>query len=222
MSKFIFVIGSSGTGKSTVSKEIEGIANELGASVAILELDHYYLPKHKMDPSKPKNFDIPEALEQQLVIEHLQALEAGNIINRPTYAMAPSDRVEGGEMPFVPQDIIIVEGIFAGDYVKYLNRETQRLKIYLQSPHVNDNYTRKESRDEVERQKSKEHIQAMKKNQIACLFKYVAPHMNSSDIIIDNSWQPSDDNLIEPMIQDDYLDLLKQFMRAKDCSLKMS
>ena len=44
MTKFIFVIGSTGTGKSTLSEEIENIARTKGLTVGILNLDHYYLP----------------------------------------------------------------------------------------------------------------------------------------------------------------------------------
>ncbi|CAM2784504.1 hypothetical protein LEWO105114_02535 [Legionella worsleiensis] len=191
VSKFIFVTGATGSGKSTVCDEIEQIVGRLGLTVATLSLDHYYLPKSELDPSKPKNFDIPEALEQKLITEHLTMLESGKTIARPTYDMTISDRVSGGEVEFLACDVIIVEGIFAAEYKLGLLRDTERLSIYLQSQQLNDNYTRKADRDRLVRRKTPEHIKAMRLNQIQCFFSFVAHHMTSSDIVIDNTWQPS-------------------------------
>ncbi|HAU1322171.1 TPA: uridine kinase, partial [Legionella pneumophila] len=190
VSKFIFVIGGTGTGKTTVSEEIKSIAEAQHLTVAILNLDHYYLPKSMIDPDKPKNFDVPEALEQTLIQQHLQDLEAGKTIFRPTYDMASSDRVLNGEMTIIPADIIIVEGIFAGEYLSSLRNQTEKLKIYLQSNQINDNYTRKEDRDIVERKRSSPHANVAKKNQMAGFFRYVATHMISSNMVIDNPWLP--------------------------------
>lgn len=190
VSKFIFVIGGTGTGKTTVSEEIKSIAEAQHLTVAILNLDHYYLPKSTIDQDKPKNFDVPEALEQTLIQQHLQDLEAGKTIFRPTYDMASSDRVLNGEIKIIPADIIIVEGIFAGEYLSSLRNQTEKLKIYLQSNQINDNYTRKEDRDIVERKRSSTHVNVAKKNQMAGFFRYVATHMISSNIVIDNPWLP--------------------------------
>nr|WP_255541664.1 uridine kinase [Legionella bononiensis] len=216
--KFIFVIGATGSGKSTVSTEMELLIKERGFSVATLSLDHYYLPKSRLDPNKPKNFDIPEALEQELIIDHLIALESGKTIARPTYDMEPSDRVPGGEVEFPPQDVIIVEGIFAGEYSRYLKRDTEQLKVYLHSPQLKDNYTRKEERDSVVRGKSAEHIKAMKSKQMLCLFQYIAPHMTTAHIVIQNEWQPaassSDGQSKTSMIIDDKLDRLVTFLSS--------
>ncbi len=216
MPKFIFVIGSSGTGKSTVSAEIQILVEKYGLTISVLNLDHYYLPKSMIDPDKPKNFDVPEALQESLIRTHLEQLEAGKTILRPTYDMPLSDRIVDGEVEFLATDVIVVEGIFAGEYMPSLKRDTDKLKVYVQSPQVNDNYTRKAERDAIERKKSEEHIRLMRKNQIGCLFQYVAPHMNSSQIVIDNDWQPivssSGEKVIKPMIVDDKLKTLLEFL----------
>ncbi|BCA95753.1 uridine kinase [Legionella antarctica] len=214
--KVIIVIGSSGSGKTTVAQEIAEQVKETGLSVAILSLDHYYLPKSRIDPTAEKNFDVPEALDQALIRSHLNALEVGKTIPRPTYDMPSSDRVIDGEVQFPPKDVIIVEGIFAGECLSYLKKQTDKLTVYIQSSHVTENYTRKAERDSVERQKSEAHIKAMKKNQIGCLFKYVAPHMNSAQITIENTWQPActvSDNIM-PMIIGDKLDVLREFLTS--------
>lgn len=174
------MIGGTGTGKTTGSEEIKSIAEAQHLTVAILNLDHYYLPKSMIDPDKPKNFDVPEALEQTLIQQHLQDLEAGKTIFRPTYDMANSDRVLNGEMTIIP----------AGEYLSSLRNQTEKLKIYLQSNQINDNYTRKEDRDIIERKRSSPHANVAKKNQMAGFFRYVATHMISSNMVIDNPWLP--------------------------------
>ncbi|KGP63316.1 uridine kinase [Legionella norrlandica] len=214
MPKFIFVIGGTGSGKSTVSEEIKLKAEDQQLTVSILSLDHYYLPKSKLDPEKPKNFDVPEALEQSLIREHLRDLEAGKAITRPTYSMVTGDRVEEGEVSIEPTNVIIVEGIFAGEYPSFLRRETEKFKVYLQSHQLKDNYTRKEERDMVERKQSESHIQAMKKNQMGGFFQYVATHMVSSDIVIDNIWLPTKNISSEkvPLIVKGELEKLLEFL----------
>lgn len=190
MTKFVFITGSSGTGKSTLAKEIASLVEKNGFTVAEFNLDHYYLPKKKSLELNIQNFDVPEAIEQKLVIKHLTDLEKGVKIFRPTYEMSISDRVENGEVEFHPQDVIIVEGIFAADYAKYLTKGAEIFKIYIESPRIKDNYTRKESRDMHDRKQSKDHIDLMKKNQISALFQFIATHATKSDIVIKNVWLP--------------------------------
>lgn len=225
MTQFIFVIGASGTGKSTISEEMEVIIRAKKLSVATLNLDHYYLPASKVVHSPTKNFDVPEALEQDLVKLHLKALEKGETIFRPTYNMKISDRVIDGEFEFPAQDVVIVEGIFAGEYIDFLEKSTSKFKVYVQSLHVPDNYTRKEERDTVEREKSEVQMRINKRNQLACLYTYVAPHMNTADIIIENTWQPAPDSDTSssvdtkvPMVINDKLVKLEKFLSASPTS----
>lgn len=194
MPKFIFITGSTGSGKTTVSKEIESIIKEQGLSVTTLSLDHYYLSKKMRDIVKPENWDVPNALDQKLIIQHLRDLEEGKTINRPTYKMECSDRDETIDTLISSEDVIIVEGIFAGEYYeKVLHRNTDKFKVYVHSQQLNDNHFRKELRDLFERQKTKDEIIIDRKNQNQCFFKYVVGNQNSSDLVIENPLKPSRD-----------------------------
>lgn len=222
MTQFIFVIGASGTGKSTVSEEMESIIRQKGLTVATLNLDHYYLPASKVVHTPEKNFDVPDALEQDLIKAHLKALEKGDTISRPTYNMKISDRVVGGEEEFPATDVVIVEGIFAGEYINTLDKNTATFKVYVQSMHVPDNYARKEERDTVEREKSEVQMRINKRNQLACLYKYVAPHMNDANLVIENTWQPGVESasvdIRVPMVTNDKLTKLEQFLSVTPTS----
>ncbi len=215
MPKFIFVSGASGTGKSRIGDELIAKINQKRLSVSILNLDNYYYGNDivsKMAPEDQSNFDRPEALEQSLIIQHLADLNAGKAINRPTYNMALSDR-EKETCPIDSADVIIVEGLFAHLFINTLPKyQNLSCLIYTESSHINLNYQRMKERDIVERQKDEEHIKKMKKNQIGGFFTYIADAKLKADIIIENTYRPSDGKKIIPMIVKDGLKKLEEFL----------
>ncbi len=74
--------------------------------------DHYYRDQsHKpLDERAQTNFDHPDSLETELLVEHLRDLKAGRMANLPTYDFKTHARTP--VTTFVhPKKIIIVEGI---------------------------------------------------------------------------------------------------------------
>ena len=81
----IGIAGGSGSGKTTVSKEI---SKRLPADrVLILTEDAYYNDNSalSMDERKKINYDHPNAYDTDLLIEQLQDLLDGKAIEMPTY-----------------------------------------------------------------------------------------------------------------------------------------
>lgn len=105
----IGIAGPSGAGKSELASRL---ARELGGA-AVMTLDSYYRPMDDLplEQRQKSNFDLPDALEWELLFEHLGRLRAGEAIDEPTYdftrhTRAPSNRrVE-------PREFVIVEGLF--------------------------------------------------------------------------------------------------------------
>jgi uridine kinase len=104
------VAGGSGSGKSTITR---GIMDALPREeVSALEHDAYYLDQAHRSPEERAriNFDHPDALDNDLLTEHLDLLRAGRAIHKPRYDFArhvreaQTDRIE-------PAPVIIVEGI---------------------------------------------------------------------------------------------------------------
>ena len=106
----IGIAGGSGSGKTTVVKKI--INNFPGNSVAVLSQDSYYRDNSllPLEERKKINFDHPNALEFDLLVEHLKDLRAGKTIQQPTYSYLTCTR-QAETIPTEPKDVILVEGI---------------------------------------------------------------------------------------------------------------
>ena len=106
----IGIAGGSGSGKTTVSKEI---SKRLPADrVLILTEDAYYNDNSalSMDERKKINYDHPNAYDTDLLVEQLQDLLDGKAIEMPTYNFNILSRAKD-TIHVEPADIIILEGI---------------------------------------------------------------------------------------------------------------
>jgi len=77
----IGVAGGSGSGKSTVTREVlKSFGSEV---VSVVLQDDYYLDQTHMSPEDRRkvNYDHPEAFDWALMIEHLQKLREGQPID---------------------------------------------------------------------------------------------------------------------------------------------
>jgi uridine kinase len=106
----IGLAGGSGSGKTTVANVI---LQRVGAEhIALVPHDAYYhnlsdLPAAGRDQI---NWDHPDALETELMIEHIQVLRAGHPVDLPVYDFASCTRTDR-TVRVQPQPMIVVEGI---------------------------------------------------------------------------------------------------------------
>lgn len=118
----IGIAGGSGSGKTTVVKElIKQLPNN---SVSVISQDAYYYDNGHLSPEEKLhiNFDHPDAIEWSLMIEHLDRLKKGETIPMPIYTYVTCARSE--EVVHVePTEVIIVEGILV------LNNEELRKRM---------------------------------------------------------------------------------------------
>lgn len=106
----IGIAGGSGSGKTTVVRKlIEGLPED---SVSVLSQDAYYWDNGHLSPEEKKeiNFDHPDAIEWELLVEHLDMLRQGKTIDMPIYTYVTCAR--SSEVVSVkPAEVVIVEGI---------------------------------------------------------------------------------------------------------------
>lgn len=106
----IGIAGGSGSGKTTVVKKIvESLPKE---SVAVISQDSYYKDNGHLTPEERSqiNFDHPNSIEFDLLIEHLDQLRKGQDIEMPIYSYLTCARAKETES-LAPKKVIIVEGI---------------------------------------------------------------------------------------------------------------
>ncbi|MFO7291762.1 MAG: uridine kinase [Actinomycetes bacterium] len=120
------IAGGSGSGKTTVA---DAVAEAL-PEVALLQHDAYYRDRRDLDFEERTrlNYDHPDSLETELLIEHLDLLTQGIPIERPVYDFSVhlrSDEVVRIE----PASIIVVEGILV--LADKDLRDRLDLKIYV-------------------------------------------------------------------------------------------
>lgn len=142
----IGIAGGSGAGKSTLAHRL---AQEFGESIVVLCEDSYYRNHDNLSPAEKDalNFDHPDAIETELLIQHLKALRAGQSIRVPIYDFAThSRRAETHEV--LPRKVIVVEGILLFHPPEL--RELFDLKVFVDAD-ADERLLRRIQRDTCER-----------------------------------------------------------------------
>jgi uridine kinase len=106
----IGVAGGSGSGKTTVVRKI---VDSLGDDqVSLIEQDRYYRDRGdlRLEERAALNYDHPDSLESDLVVEHVNALRSGMAVRAPVYDFARHARTDE-TITVHPRRAIIVEGI---------------------------------------------------------------------------------------------------------------
>lgn len=105
----IGIAGGTGSGKTTIAKKLY---QSFSKDAVILSHDFYYKP-HDNLPFEERckvNYDHPDSLDTDLLVEHLDELKKGHAIMHPTYDFAHHSRNEQWEKTESAR-LIIVEGI---------------------------------------------------------------------------------------------------------------
>jgi uridine kinase len=123
------IAGCSGSGKTTLAREL---TTQLDAT--LLPLDFYYRDSSHLPPVERalQNFDHPDSIEHELLVQHVQSLAAGDPVQRPTYDFTTHTRTATTELVPAPR-VLIVEGILALHYDSL--RALYDLSIYVNAPH---------------------------------------------------------------------------------------
>jgi len=106
----IGVAGGSGSGKSTVARNVaQALQTE---SVAFIDMDAYYLNfAHLPLPDRRKiNWDHPETFDWELLVGQLTQLAAGESIEKPVYDFVSHTRSDR-TLVVPPAHVVVVDGI---------------------------------------------------------------------------------------------------------------
>jgi len=124
----IGIAGGTGSGKSTVARKLaDGLPD---GSVVILDHDSYYChyPEMALEERQLLNYDHPDALENALLVEHLDLLRAGKVAEIPEYDFVNHLR-KPETRRIDPAPVVIVEGILV--FVDEMLRDRMDIKIFV-------------------------------------------------------------------------------------------
>ncbi len=115
--RMIWVSGPSSSGKTTTTVKLTQRLEQHGLRFLMLNLDDYFwsLVEHPTDWINDRNYETPEALDIQLLNQHLQALLAGQAIEKPVYSFKEGRRT-GTKLVKLEADQILLLDCLHGLY----------------------------------------------------------------------------------------------------------
>ena len=177
----IGIAGGTGSGKTTVARKVAAALPE--GSVAIIEHDSYYLDRDNLSYEERcrLNYDHPEALDNELLVEHLGALRKGETVEVPVYDFKTHLRQEKNR-DVGPAPVIILEGILV--FTDARIRRLLDMKLFVDTA-ADIRIMRRIRRDIEERGRDFNNIREQYYDTVRPMHdKYVEPSKRWADLII--------------------------------------
>ena len=177
----IGIAGGSGSGKTTVAQEI---LQRVGPDqIAFLQHDSYYKDLSGLPPRQRAdvNFDHPNSLETDLLIQHIASLRDGEAVDLPIYDFSTDSRT-ARTFTVQPRRVILVEGILI--FTDAALRELFDVKIFVDTD-ADLRFIRRLERDLAERGRTTESVIKQYLSTVRPMhLEFVEPSKRYADIII--------------------------------------
>ena len=184
--------GGTGSGKTTLARAVRDLLGP--GMVTVIETDSYYRDlSHIPEPERHHvNFDHPEALDVDLMADHLQKLRLGRTVQVPAYDFTTHCRTDA-MITIEPRPIVIVEGIFALAVPQIRNQLD--VTVYIDE-HPDVRLKRRIERDIRERGRTAEmSFRQYTQHVLPMHAQYVEPSRHNADMILKSSSET--DRLLE-------------------------
>ena len=177
----IGIAGGSGSGKTTVAQQI---LNRVGTDqIAFIQHDSYYKDLSGLPPTQHAtiNFDHPNSLDTNLLIQHIISLRDGKPIEVPIYDFSTDSRT-GRTFRVEPHRVVLVEGILI--FTDAALRELFDIKIFVDTD-SDIQFIRRLERDITERGRTTESVIKQYQATVRPMhLEFVEPSKRYADIII--------------------------------------
>jgi uridine kinase len=177
----IGVAGGTGSGKTTVTRQI---LRRVGQQrIAFIPQDAYYrdlahLPRNLRERV---NFDHPDSIETDLLVEHLKLWRAGQAIELPVYDFKTHSRTDK-TVRVEPQRVALVEGILV--FAEPRLRELFDVKLYVDTD-ADIRFIRRLRRDIAERGRTMESVVEQYLSTVRPMhLEFVEPSKRYADVVI--------------------------------------
>jgi uridine kinase len=183
----IGICGGTGSGKTTIARKIvEAVGKD---NVILVEQDSYYrnLADMPLDERHQANFDHPDSIDSEMLVNHLKRLKGGHSVEMPVYDFASHTRSDKTEH-ISPRPVVIVEGILIFSETRVL--DILDVRIFVDTPD-DIRFIRRLRRDIVERGRTVESVIAQYYATVRPMhFEFVEPSKRNADIIIPEGGNP--------------------------------
>ena len=195
------IAGGSGSGKTTFCHQLRAaVGSEF---VATLHHDSYYrdLSHLSFDERRMTNFDDPEALQTELLVDHATNLVDGHPVEVPRYDFNTHLRLDGGE-PIESRPIIMIEGVLIFTHARL--REICDLRIFVDAPD-DVRFQRRMARDQSQRGRTRESIRRQWERTVQPMYeRFVEPTKRWAHVVV-----PAE----EP--NETAIDVIRQYLRSE-------
>ena len=178
----IGIAGGTGSGKSTFTNRLR---DRFGDDITVIYHDNYY-KRHDDIPfeeRKKLNYDHPDALETDLLIEHIKKLRNGESIECPVYDYTVHNRSDK-TVRIDPRKIILIEGILLLADPRL--RSLLDIKIYVEAD-ADERILRRILRDVKERGRDIDNIVEQYLTTVKPMhYLYVEPTRATADSVINS------------------------------------
>jgi len=175
------IAGGSGSGKTTVAKKLISLIGS--QNTQLISHDSYYLDLTHLSLAERKqvNFDHPDSLETELLIQDLMRLKNGQSIEVPIYDFVNYNRT-AQTITVKPAQLIIVEGILV--FSDPILRSLFDMKVFVDTPD-DIRFIRRMLRDIQERGRSIDDEVSQYTTQTKPMYDtFVEPSKQHADVII--------------------------------------
>jgi uridine kinase len=131
--RLVIIAGPSSSGKTTTTAKLSHLLRQMGLTLVPLTVDNYFfdLELHPRDEFGDYDFETPQALDLDLINEHLQRLIAGEEVLIPFYDFKTGTRRDNQTpMRVGPEDLILIDSLH-GLYPQMTAGIDDRLKFKL-------------------------------------------------------------------------------------------
>jgi uridine kinase len=177
----IGICGGTGSGKTTLARRIiETVGRE---HVILVEQDSYYrnLADMPLDERHQANFDHPDSIDSEMLMNHLKRLKLGQPIEMPVYDFKTHTRKDHTEH-IDPKPVVIVEGILI--FAEKRISDLLDVKVFVDTPD-DIRFIRRLQRDLRERGRTVDSVIAQYFATVRPMhFEFVEPSKRMADIII--------------------------------------
>jgi len=201
--KMVLITGPSSSGKTTTTIKLEEHLNKLGFKFKMFAVDNYFydLAMHPKDEFGDYDFETPQALDLELINQHINRLCNGEEVTIPFYDFKTGTRyLDHTLMKLEKNEIMLIDSLH-GLYpamTKAIDDE-HKFKLYLEPMfQIKDNkgkylrwtdfrLIRRMLRDSIHRaydpEQTLEHWHYVRSSEV----RHIIPYLNSADYIINSA-----------------------------------